>query len=328
MTTFRFISRAACLSAALAFIGGSAAFAQTALPSSPSSAGTAGPGSQTMGTGAQTMNTMPSMSTGTGAQSAGAMTPSATLNDTDKLFMLRAAQGDMAEISTGQMALKKSKSDQTKQVAQTIIMGHSASLKEGMGLAVLLGLPSPKGPNVVDMIMAQKLSSLSGKDFDKQYLAGQQVDHENTIAIYGMELSQGQDPQVKAFAAKYLPGVEGHTALIYQAALSLGAPDSNLRPTAPPMVTGVAPASMADMNSMPGMSGGMNTGASGMSNGNNGMSGGTSTGTGAAGTGTMGNGGGAGAGSTGTTGSTGAGTDTTGAGTGTTGGTGTATPGQ
>lgn len=317
MTTFCFISRAACLSAALAFIGGSAAFAQTALPSSPSSAGTAGPGSQTMGA-------MPGMSTGTGAQSAGAMTPSATLNDTDKLFMLRAAQGDMAEISTGQMALKKSKSDQTKQVAQTIIMGHSASLKEGMGLAVLLGLPSPKGPNVVDMIMAQKLSPLSGKDFDKQYLAGQQVDHENTIALYGMELSQGQDPQVKAFAAKYLPGVEGHTAQIYQAALSVGAPDSSLRPTMPPMVTGVAPASMADMNSMPGMSGGMNTGASGMSNGNNGMSGGTSTGA----AGTMGNGGGAGAGSTGTTGSTGAGTDATGAGTGTTGGTGTATPGQ
>lgn len=317
MTTSRFISRAACLSAALALIGGSAAFAQTALPSSPSSAGTAGPGSQTMQLGSQTMGTMPGMSTGTlpgmstGAQSAGAMTPSATLNDTDKLFMLRSAQGDMAEISTGQMALKKSKAAQTKQVAQTIIMGHSASLKEGMGLAVLLGLPSPKGPNVVDMIMAQKLSSLSGKDFDKQYLAGQQVDHENTVALYGMELSQGQDPQVKAFAAKYLPGVEGHTALIYHAALSVGASDSSLRPTTSPMVTGVAPASMTDTNSMPGMSngnGGMSNG--GMSNGNGGMSGtgtsGMSGGSGAAGTGTIGSGGGAG----------------------TTGGTGTATPGQ
>lgn len=257
--------------------------------------------------------TLPGMSTG--AQSAGAMTPSATLNDTDKLFMLRSAQGDMAEISTGQMALKKSKAAQTKQVAQTIIMGHSASLKEGMGLAVLLGLPSPKGPNVVDMIMAQKLSSLSGKDFDKQYLAGQQVDHENTIALYGMELSQGQDPQVKAFAAKYLPGVEGHTALIYQAALSVGASDSSLRPTTSPMVTGVAPASMADMNSMPGMSGG----TSGMSNGNGGMSGGT--GTGAAGTRTSGmSGTGTGAAGTGTIGS--------GGGAGTTVGTGTATPGQ
>ncbi len=312
MTTSRFISRASSLGAALAFIGGSAAFAQTTLPSSPSPAGTAGPGSQTMGTGSQTMGTMPGMSTGTmpgmstGAQSAGAMTPSATLNDTDKLFMLRSAQGDMAEISTGQMALKKSKAAQTKQVAQIIIMGHSASLKEGMGLAVLLGLPSPKGPNVVDMIMAQKLSSLSGKDFDKQYLAGQQVDHENTVALYGMELSQGQDPQVKAFAAKYLPGVEGHTALIYQAALSVGAPDSSLRPTTPPTVTGVAPAGMADMNSMPGMS-----------NGNGGMSNGTS---GMSGTGTSGMSGGAGAGTTGSTGA--------GSGAGVTGGTGTATPGQ
>ncbi len=284
MTTSRFISRAASLSAALALLGSTAAFAQAASPTDPASAPASQGATPGMGTGTPKSAGTPPMP----GMSAGPVTPSTTLNDTDKLFMLRAAQGDMAELSTGQMALKKAKSAQTKQVAQTIIMGHSASLKEGMGLAVLLGLPAPKGPTVPDMAMARQLSSASGKDFDKMYLAGQQVDHENTIALFGMELSQGQDPQVKAFAAKYLPGVEGHTAQIYQAALSVGAPDSSLRPTTPPMVAGVAPASMADMNSAPGTSG-MGTGTPGMSGGTGagtpGMSGGTGTGAGA-GTGT------------------------------------------
>ncbi len=309
MTTPRTLGYAVSLTAALSLFSGPATFAQTSAPGGASTPDASSGTSTTpgMSTGAGT-STMPGMSTGSG-MGASSATPSATLNDTDKLFMLRSAQGDMAEISTSQMALKKSKTAQTKQVAQTLIMGHSASLKEGMGLATLLGLPSPKGPTVPDMAFARMLSSANGKDFDKQYLAGQQVDHENTIALYGMELSQGQDPQVKAFAAKYLPGVEGHTALIYQAAMSVGAPDSMLRPTTPPTVTGVAPATMADMSSMSGTSGmstGSTSGTSGASTGTSGMSGGASTGTSGAGSGA----------STGTTGTSGGASGTAGSGAG------------
>lgn len=255
MTTGHILRRAVCLGGALTVLGSSAAFAQTAAPTGPASP----PATQSNTPGASMpMSTTPGMS-----MPMRAAVDSVTLNDMDKLFMLRSAQGDMAEISTSQMALKKAKTSEARQVAQTLIMGHSASLKEGMGLATLLGLPAPKGPTVPDMAVAKQLSAASGKDFDKLYLAGQQVDHENTIALFGMELSQGQDPQVKAFAAKYLPRIEGHTAQIYQAALSTDAPDSKLRPATPPMVTGVAPASMADMNSMPGMPPSPRTGTSG-----------------------------------------------------------------
>jgi len=346
MTTSRFISRAASLGAALALIGSSAAFAQTASTGDPATAGTAGAAPQGSGTmpgmstGTSTGAGMtPGMSAGTGSgtgmtpgMSMGAMTAGATLNPTDKLFMLRSAQGDMAEIATSQMALKKSKSPEVKQLAQRLITDHSQSLKEGMGLATLQGLPSPKGPCFADQAVAQKLMSANGKDFDKQFMAAQEEDHENIIALYNMELSQGQDPQVKAFAAKFLLGVESHSVQIYQVAKNVGAPFSELRPSTPPMVAGITPSSdMSGISGMSttgtstsGMSGGMGTSASGM---NGGMGTGTGSSTGNMGTGT-GSSTGTGAGSTGAGTGTSAGAGSTGTGTGAGAGAGTGTTGQ
>ncbi len=226
---------------------------------------------------AATPGAMPMSPTPGAMPMGGTPAPSATLNDTDKLFMLRAAQGDMGEIMSSQMALKKSRNADVKAVAQRLVTDHGASLQEGMGLGVLLGLPAPKDPGLMNEAYAAQLRSASGKDFDKIYMAGQVEAHENTIALYGMELSQGQDPQVKAFAMKYLPGIESHTAQIYQVAMAVNAPDSNLRPATPPMVSGVAPASMS------GMSSGMN-GTSPGAGGSGGMTGGASTGTGGSGT--------------------------------------------
>ena len=157
--------------------------------------------------------------------------------------MLRAAQGDMAEVSTSQMALKKAEDPGVKQVAQRLITDHSQSLQEGTGLATLLGLTAPKDAGVTNMAITKQLMSAKGKDFDKQYMAGQVETHENVVALYRMELSQGQNPQVKAFAAKYLPGIESHTAQIYQVAQSVGAPGIQLRPSMPPMDSAMMPMS-------------------------------------------------------------------------------------
>ncbi len=317
MTTPRLIGSAAVLAAALALLGGPTAFGQAGATGDPATAGSAG---TTAPSSSPSMGTSSSMGGG-----------AATLGATDQLFMLRAAQGDMAEISTSQLALKKSKSADVKQLAQRLITDHSQSLKAGMGLATLQGLPSPKGPCFADQAVAQKLMDASGKDFDKQFMAAQQEDHENTIALYNMELSQGQDPQVKAFAAQFLPGIESHAGQIYQVAKTVGAPFSDLRTFAPPMVAGIAPS--ADMSGMStagtsasGMSGNAGTGSmsTGTSTSNMGMGTGTSTsgtpgtsGTSTSGTGTSGTG------STDTTG--GGNTGATGAGTSGAGSTGGAT---
>jgi putative membrane protein len=231
----RFGPLTASLAAGMALMTWGGAHAQTDTQTPPTPDATASPGTDTAGTS----NVM--------------------LNDTDKLFLLRAAQSDMAEISTSQMALKKAKDAGVQQTAQTLITAHSQSLSEGAGLALRLGLTPPKDPGVTNMAVAKQLGSAKGKDFDKQYMAAQTEAHENVVALFNMELGQGQNTQVKAFAAKYLPGIEGHTAMIYQVAQSVMAPDSQLRPATPPTVTGVPPSPMDATSSVPGMTGGMGT---------------------------------------------------------------------
>jgi len=173
----------------------------------------------------------------------------ATLNAQDQLFMLRAADGNMAEVMTSQMALKKSKDGGVRQVAQTLIDGHGRAQTELGGLAALKGVPPPKMLGPTHMVVSQQLMKANGRMFDQMFMGAQVEDHENTIALFRQEMAMGQDAQVKAYAAKWLPDIEGHTAMIYQTARAVNVPIMAMRPTSPPS---------GPMNGMSGM--GMNGG--------------------------------------------------------------------
>lgn len=164
------------------------------------------------------------------AQQATAPAPSASLPTVqDRLFMLRAAAGNLAEIQTGQLALKNAGSAQVKQVAQTIITDHTQAQTQLTTLAAAKQVILPDMPGVADMAMYDKLKKAKGADFDKLYLSGQVEDHENTVALFQQEAAMGQDADVKAFEAQTLPHIIGHTQTLYQAAMAVAAPGAQMR---------------------------------------------------------------------------------------------------
>lgn len=132
---------------------------------------------------------------------------SGTLSAADRLFVVRAADGNMAEVMTSQMALKKA----------------------GKGVA----LPPTVGPT--HQIVSMALGKMSGGKFDQMFMGAQVEDHENTIALFQQEIASGQDGDVKAYAAKYLPKIVGHTTMIYGAASGVGVMAMHFRPSTPPM---------------------------------------------------------------------------------------------
>jgi len=213
-----------------------------------------------------------------GAMAGGAMAmpggPTMAMSAQDKLFMARAAEGNLAEITFGQLALGKSRTPGVRQVAQTIIAGHSQSQNELMGLMRRTALTLPPMLSATHMVVQNALSKQKRDGFDKMYMAGQVDDHENTIALFQTEVANGQDPDLKAYATKYLPDIVGHTIMIYNVARQVSAPGIELRPQMPPIPPGVTPTmmgrpmSMGDMTGMagdmpgragdmPGMAGGM-----------------------------------------------------------------------
>ncbi len=214
------------------------------------------------------------MTGATGGMTAGV---SGTLSAQDRLFLVRAADGNMAEVITGQMAMKKAANGETKQIAQQLVQEHGQAQNELMQLAEQKGVALPTMLGPIHQVISQALAKAPGSQFDQMFLGAQVEDHENTAALFQQEIASGQDPDVKAYAAKYLPEFVGHTAKLYGAASGVGVMAMRFRPSAPPMAAMMPPDTMG----MGGMTSGSST--SGMTGGSS-MNGGAGT-TGGAGTG-------------------------------------------
>ena len=180
-------------------------------------------------------------------QATAPMTPMTTLAPMDQLFAGRAAEGNLAEINLAQLALRKSKNDGVKMVAQTIIKGHSQAQAELTGLAPSKGVMIPSMVSPAHMAIMEKLEKAKGDAFDKMYISVQLDDHENTIALFANEMSMGQDDALKTFATKYLPDIVGHTVMIYNVARQIKAPGIEMRPMTPPTPPGVTITPMDSM---------------------------------------------------------------------------------
>ena len=62
-------------------------------------------------------------------------------------------------------------------------------------------------------VMADKWATLHGAAFDQAYMAGQLADHEEAVRLFTTQAQQGKDAELKAFAAKILPALQGHLQL-------------------------------------------------------------------------------------------------------------------
>jgi putative membrane protein len=127
------------------------------------------------------------------------------------------AQGNMAEIEAGKIALQKSQNTEVKTFAQQMIDDHTKGLQEVQSVAQSKGVTLPAEPDAKHKAMASKLNGLSGDAFDRTYLRQAGVDdHKKTHALVQKVQSQAKDADVKALAAKLEPTVAQHLTHVTQ----------------------------------------------------------------------------------------------------------------
>jgi putative membrane protein len=136
--------------------------------------------------------------------------PNMSLGAADNSFIMQAASGGLSEVQLGQMAQQKATSPAVQQFGAQMVQDHTPQDKELVALAVKKGVTPPAGPDAAHTAISQQLSTLSGRTFDQQYLASQQQDHQLQVKLYQEEAQNGTDPDVRAFAAKYLPTLQHH----------------------------------------------------------------------------------------------------------------------
>ena len=131
----------------------------------------------------------------------------------DKEFMMEAAQGGMLEVKLGQIAKEQGSSDAVKRFGERMVTDHSKANKRLTALAAKKGVALPQALDRKHQSMLDQLAKLKGEEFDRSYADQMVKDHEQDIAEFEAEAKNGQDADVKAWAAQTLPTLREHLAL-------------------------------------------------------------------------------------------------------------------
>jgi putative membrane protein len=143
-------------------------------------------------------------------------TPSVDPIAADKDFVREAAQGSAAEVALGRMAQEKGSSDAVKEFGKRMVDDHSKAEEELRQVAQMAKLDVRSDMPKKAKKAQDKLSKLSGADFDRAYAKMMVSDHKEDIKAFEREAHSGAVPAVKDFAAKTLPTLQEHLKLAEQ----------------------------------------------------------------------------------------------------------------
>jgi putative membrane protein len=132
---------------------------------------------------------------------------------TDQKFVQMAASGGLAEVKLGQLAAEHGTSDAIRRFGKRMVDDHGKANKELMALAEKKNWNIPRDLSKKDQTEFERLSKLRGAEFDRAYAEHMLKDHEEDVALFEAEANHGQDPDLKAWAAKTLPTLKEHLKL-------------------------------------------------------------------------------------------------------------------
>jgi putative membrane protein len=128
----------------------------------------------------------------------------------DATFVRSAAEGGMAEVEMGRLAVQHGSNDAVKQFGQRMIDDHSKANDELKDIASRKGLTVPGAPTAKQKATISHLEKLNGAEFDRAYMQDMVRDHQEDVAEFKKEADNGADPDVKSFAGKTLPTLQQH----------------------------------------------------------------------------------------------------------------------
>jgi putative membrane protein len=129
-------------------------------------------------------------------------------------FAMEAAQGGLTEVQLGRLAAERASAPVVRQFGQQMVADHSKANADLQQIAARKSLQLPTAPKSEQQAEFDKLSQLSGADFDREYVAYMTEDHEEDAEVFEAQAQHGNDADIKAFAAKTLPVIQHHLQMI------------------------------------------------------------------------------------------------------------------
>jgi putative membrane protein len=130
-------------------------------------------------------------------------------------FVNKVADSDMFEIQSSELALQKHPDRDTRPFASKMVKDHSKTSKQLQSL-VSSGKVKAELPTAIDADHQRKLDELrglNGKQFDEAYDKAQLKGHEEAVGLFRDYAQNGDNKDLKRWAAKTLPHLEHHLAM-------------------------------------------------------------------------------------------------------------------
>jgi putative membrane protein len=127
-------------------------------------------------------------------------------------FVTEAAGSDMFEIASSKLALERSQDPMTKTFAQQMITDHTKTSEELKALVssgkVKAAIPTAMSSSQQSML--DDLTKAQGDDFAKLYHSDQEDVHKDAVDLFKRYGDEGENAELKAWAAKTRPALEQH----------------------------------------------------------------------------------------------------------------------
>jgi len=129
-------------------------------------------------------------------------------------FVNKAANSNMFEIQSSQLALNKVQDKRLRDFAQRMITDHTQATEKLKAAAQGQTVPTTLDQEHAQML--QKVQQAQGDDFNRQYAQLQLDRHQKTVALFESYAQNGDNAQLKQFAQQTLPTLRDHLQQITQ----------------------------------------------------------------------------------------------------------------
>lgn len=147
----------------------------------------------------------------------------------DQNILNKLAQGSRSEIQLGKLVASKTSQPAVKNFGKRMIEDHSAILKQLNQWAATNNATILETPGQEENKILNKISSLSGKEFDHQYIQGMLQDHNKDVAEIASYIDTHKGSSAIPVLRGTLPIVEDHLRIAENIAGQLGiSPDLGL----------------------------------------------------------------------------------------------------
>jgi putative membrane protein len=118
----------------------------------------------------------------------------------DQMFVESIFKSDAVEVQLGQLAQQKSQSDDVKQFGQKMVENRTKLDEQLKPIADKLEVQKPKEPSKKDRQLIARLESLSGPQFDEEYIKAVVKDNQQDVKDFKSEAESAQDTNLQQAA--------------------------------------------------------------------------------------------------------------------------------